>query len=101
MVSVLIGSGVCLLANGLFAASVFRQYRAQHPERLLLRMYRAEAAKLALIIGLFVVAFVTLDGLNIPALLAAYLVTQVASTLIAAQWKTQSGDHDKNRHDEN
>jgi ATP synthase protein I len=101
VVSVLIGSGVCLLANGLFAVAVFRAYRAQYPERLLLRMYRAEAAKLALIIGLFVVAFVTLDGLNIPALLAAYLVTQVASTLIAAQWETQSGDHGKNRHDKN
>jgi len=101
VVSVLIGSGVCLLANGLFAASVFRAYRAQHPERLLLRMYGAEAAKLALIVGLFVVAFVTRDGLNIPALLAAYLVTQVASTLIAAQWDAQSGDHGKNRHEKN
>ncbi len=95
------GSGGCLLASGLFAVSVFWAYRAQHPERLLLRMYRAEAVKLALIIGLFVVAFVTLDRLNIPVLLAAYLVNQVASTLIAAQWETRSGNHDKNRHDEN
>ena len=101
VVSVLIGAGVCLLANGLFAASVFRDYRAQHPDLLLLRIYGAEVAKLALIIGLFVVAFVTLDGLNIPALLAAYLVTQVAATLIAAQLETQSGDHDKNRHEKN
>ncbi len=97
VISVLIGAGTCLLANSLFAVWVFRRYRAQRPERLLLRLYGAEAGKLALIVGLFVVAFVALDGLSIPALLAAYLVTQVASTLIAAQMDTRSGARDQNR----
>jgi ATP synthase protein I len=89
--SVLVGAGVCLLANRLFALWVFRSYRAQQPQRLLLRIYGAEAAKLALIIGLFGLAFVAIDGLNIPALLAAYLVIQVASTLIAAQFGGPTG----------
>ncbi|AHF02523.1 ATP synthase I [Marichromatium purpuratum 984] len=83
--SVLIGSGSCLLANAMLAAWVFRAYRAQAPERLVRRFYRAEVAKIALVLGLFVVAFATFDDLNIPALLGAYLLMQVMPILIAAQ----------------
>lgn len=83
--SVLIGAGACLLANGLFVVLVFRRYRAQEPERLLLSIYGAEVAKLTVLIGLFALAFVMVDGLKVPALLAAYLLTQVGATLIAAQ----------------
>jgi ATP synthase protein I len=89
-VSVLLGAGTCLLANALFAAWVFRGYRAQEPERLVLRIYAAEAVKIALILGAFGLAFATIETLNVPALLAAYLVTQVASNLIAAQMGTRS-----------
>jgi len=85
-IAALIGSGACLLANGLFAAIVFRGYRAQEPDRLLMRMYGAEVAKLALLLGLMGVAFATLKGLNVPVLLGAYLTTQIAGHLIAAQW---------------
>lgn len=83
--SALVGAAICLLANTLLAAWVFRAYRAQDPERLLLRFYAAETAKIALVVSLFVVAFVTLDRLNVPALLGAYFVVQVIPTLIAAQ----------------
>jgi ATP synthase protein I len=84
-ISVLVGAGTCLLANALLAAWVFRGYRAQEPARLVLRFYGGEAAKIALILGLFGVAFATYDGLNIPALLGAYFLVQVIPTLIAAQ----------------
>lgn len=84
-VSVLVGAGSCLVANALFAALVFRGYRAQEPARLVMRIYGAEVLKIGLILGLFTVAFVTLDGLSLPALLGAYLALQVAPTLIAAQ----------------
>ena len=84
--SVLIGAGVCLLANTLLAAWVFRDYRAQAPERLVWRFYGAETAKIVLILVLFAVAFATVDHLNIPALLGAYFVIQVVPTLIAAQF---------------
>ena len=84
-ISVLIGAGTCLLANILLAAWVFRGYRAQEPTRLVLRFYSGEVAKIALILGLFSVAFATYDGLNIPALLGAYFLVQVIPTLIAAQ----------------
>jgi ATP synthase protein I len=84
-ISVLVGAGSCLVANVLFTALVFRGYRAQEPGRLVMRMYGAELAKMGLILGLFTVAFVTLEDLNLPALLGAYLAVQVAPILIAAQ----------------
>jgi ATP synthase protein I len=84
-VSALIGVGTCLIANALFAASVFRGYRAQEPERLLLRIYGAEVVKLALILGTFTLAFATVDGIHLPVLLGAYLVTQVVAPIVAAQ----------------
>lgn len=89
--SVLIGAGSCLAANALFAASVFRGYRAQEPERIVLRFYGAELAKIALILALFAVAFAMIEGLNVPVLLVSYLVTQVASHLIAAQSDVRPG----------
>jgi ATP synthase protein I len=84
-ISVLIGAGTCWLANALLVVWVFRAYRAQAPERLVLRFYSAEVAKIALILGLFGVAFAIYDELNIPALLGAYFLVQVIPTLIAAQ----------------
>ena len=96
-VSALIGAGSCLLANALFAVWVFRGYRAQEPERLLLRLYGAEVAKLALLLGLFAVAFLTLKGINIPVLLGAYVVPQIASSLIAAQMGDRSGSRPADR----
>jgi ATP synthase protein I len=83
--SALIGAGACLIANALFAASVFRGYRAQEPERLLLRIYGAEVTKVALILGIFALSFASIDGLNLPVLLGAYLVTQLVSPIAAAQ----------------
>ena len=84
-ISVLIGAGTCWLANALLVVWVFRAYRAQAPERLVLRFYSAEVAKITLILVLFGVAFAIYDELNIPALLGAYFMVQVIPTLIAAQ----------------
>lgn len=84
-ISVLIGAGTCVLANAMLAGWVFREYRAQEPERLVGRFYGGEVAKIVLIVGVFAVAFATLDDLNIAALLAAYFAVQVIATVIAAQ----------------
>jgi ATP synthase protein I len=89
--SVLIGAGSCLVANALFAVSVFRGYRAQEPERIVLRFYGAELAKIVVILALFAIALAMIDGLNVPVLLGAYLVTQMASHLIAAQSDVRPG----------
>lgn len=83
--SVLIGAGSCLAANALFAVSAFRGYRAQEPERIVLRFYGAELAKIVSILALFAIALAMIEGLHVPVLLGAYLVTQVGSHLIAAQ----------------
>ncbi|MEA3274340.1 MAG: ATP synthase subunit I [Pseudomonadota bacterium] len=82
--SVLIGAIVCLVANAVFALWVFRNYRAQQPGALLMRFYGAEIAKLMLILGLFAVAFTTIEGLNLPALLAAYFAVQVLPAIVAS-----------------
>jgi ATP synthase protein I len=81
--SALIGSAVCLVANSVFAFWVFRQYRAQEPGSVLMRFYGAEIVKLSLILGLFAVAFATIEGLNLPALLAAYFAVQVLPAVFA------------------
>jgi ATP synthase protein I len=84
--SVLIGSAACLVATAVFAIRVFRGYRAQSPGVLLMRFYGAEAAKLATVLGLFAIAFATIEGLSIPALLAAYFAVQVLPPIIASEW---------------
>ena len=88
--SVLIGAGVCLLANTVFVLWVFRGYRAQEPGRLLMRFYLAEVAKLAIILASFSVAFVMIEGLSLPVLLGAFFVVQVLPTVLAGQLDAQA-----------
>jgi ATP synthase protein I len=84
--SALIGAGTCLLASAVFAFWVFRRYRAQRPDALVIRFYGAEVAKLAVALGLFALAFATVGGLNLPVLLAAYFVVQVLPAVFAPSW---------------
>ena len=84
--SVLIGAGVCLLANAIFAVWVFREYRAQEPGSLVMRFYGGEIIKLSVILGLFVAAFTMIEGLNLPALLIAYFAVQVLPAVFASGW---------------
>jgi ATP synthase protein I len=83
--STVIGAGVCLLANWAFAFRVFRRYRAQQPGEIVLRMYGAEIIKIVIILALFSVAFVTIEDLNLPALLGAYFAVQVLPALFASR----------------
>lgn len=82
--SVLIGAGTCFLASAIFAFGVFRNYRAQQPDALVTRFYAAEVAKLAVVLGLFGLAFATVGNLNVPVLLAAYLAVQVLPAVFAS-----------------
>jgi len=82
--SVLIGGFVCLAANAIFAGWVFRHYRAQDPELLLLRFYGGELVKLSLALGLFTIVFTTIEGLSLPALFAAYFAVQVLPAVFAS-----------------
>jgi len=81
--SILIGGGACLLTTGLFAATVFGPYRAGRPAALLGRIIGAEIGKLILVIGLFFFAFAKVEGLIVPAMLAAYFAAQVLPAMFA------------------
>jgi ATP synthase protein I len=83
--SVLIGGGACLVANAAVVLWVFRDYRAQAPGAVLMRLYGAEAFKVALLVGLFAAAFAAIDGLDLPLLLGSYFVVQVMPPIVAAQ----------------
>lgn len=85
LVSAAIGAGVCLLANWVFALRVFRKYRAQQPGELVMQIYGAEIIKIVLILGLFSVAFATIEDLNLPALLGTYFAVQVLPALFASR----------------
>lgn len=85
LLSAAIGAGVCLLANWIFALRVFRHYRASAPTELAARIYMAEILKIALVLGLFALAFATLANLYMPALLGAYFAVQVMPALFASR----------------
>lgn len=48
--------------------------------------YGAEVIKLSLVLGLFAVAYAAVEGLSVPALLAAYLAVQVLPAVFASGW---------------
>ena len=83
--SVLIGGGVCLVANAAVVLWVFRDYRAQAPGALVGRFYSAEIIKIALVLGLFAVAFIGMEGLSLPAVIGSYFAVQVLPPIFAAQ----------------
>jgi ATP synthase protein I len=87
--SVLIGGGVCLVANAAVVLWMFRDYRAQTPGALVVRFYGAEVVKVALVLGLFAAAVATVEGLDLPFLLGSYFLIQVLSPIFAAQIPTR------------
>jgi len=84
-----IGAGTSLFGNVIAALWAFRDYRAQEPERILLRFYSAEVVKISVVVLIFAAALAAVDGLNIAVLLGAYLVVQVVSPVVAAQLDTR------------
>lgn len=83
--SVFIGGLACLVANAAVALAIFRDYQASEPGQLLSRLYAAEGLRILLLIGSFAAAFLTIDGLSLPALLGGYFLVQVLAPMIAAQ----------------
>ncbi len=84
------GAGICIIANALLAAWMFRDYRAQKISHLAARFYWGEAIKIAVILGLFALAVAVFTNLNLPVMLGAYFATQVIPTVIAAQFGSQN-----------
>jgi ATP synthase protein I len=88
--SVSVGAGVCVMANAVLAAWIFRSYRAQELSQLAARFYWGEATKIAVILSLFALALTLLNNLNLPVMLGAYFTTQVIPTVIAAQFGSRN-----------
>ncbi len=79
-VSGLAGGLAATIANALFAAVVFRQYKQQEPGMLLGSYYLAEFAKMALTALIFFMAIKYIEFFSIVAMLGVYLVVHIAST---------------------
>jgi len=90
VVSIMIGGGICILATALFAATVFGRYEAAKPRLLVGKIIGAEIGKLVLVAGFFVFAFAKWEGLNVPAMLAAYFAAQVLPVIVAPYWGSGS-----------
>jgi len=72
--SALAGGLIASSANAFFSFWVFSHYRAQHPNKLVARLYGAEIAKLILVGVLFAAAVQLIDPLSGGALFGAFLL---------------------------
>jgi ATP synthase protein I len=79
----LVGGLIAALANGYSAWRSFAHYRAQEPERIVRRMFRAEIQKLLLTGLMFLLAIIYITPLSIGALLGAYLFVHVVVPVVA------------------
>ncbi|MBK1647585.1 ATP synthase subunit I [Rhabdochromatium marinum] len=87
LISAVVGSVGCWLANGAAAFWIFRHYRAQQPGALVLRFYGAEIVKITLVMTLFTIAYTTIDALVVPMVLGSYLIVQTVPALIPSSPK--------------
>lgn len=92
LISVGIGGIACLLGNAFAATLVFRRYRAQQPDALLVRLYVAEVIKISIVLAFFAVSYwiISLVSVNfqvsvnllVPLTFGSFLVCQMLPTLI-------------------
>ncbi len=84
-ISALLGGAIAFLGSLYFAGRVFVRYRAEQPERLLGRLYRAEIGKVLIVSVLFAVVVILVRPLSIVALLAGYLCAQSIAPLLSCR----------------
>ncbi len=75
--SALAGGLIASGANAFFSFWVFSHYRAQHPNKLVARLYGAEIAKLILVGVLFAAAVQLIDPLSGGALFGVFLLVHL------------------------
>lgn len=73
-VSILLGGGVALIANGYFAWRMFRHRGGRHARRMVSSLYRAEAGKFGLTVALFVAVFIAVPPSNHALFFGVYVV---------------------------
>ena len=80
--SALVGGTIGTLANLYSATRIFAPYRAQQPQKLLMRFYGTAITKFLLTIFMFAGAVFWMDPLSIPAMFGSYLAVQLVPVLV-------------------
>ena len=81
--SALAGGVIAATSNALFAGRVFADYRAQHIEKLLYRLYRAEFVKLAVVGVCFAGVVLWVEPLSVGALFGAFLTVHLTPAVLS------------------
>ncbi|MDX1514895.1 MAG: ATP synthase subunit I [Gammaproteobacteria bacterium] len=91
-VSVLAGALNSLVPNAYFARRVLRASAGDLPRMVLGKWFRAELGKLAMIAGLFVVAFAFIEKLNVLALFTGFLCVHLSGVVASLFLDPYGGD---------
>ncbi len=81
--SALAGGLIASSANAFFSFWVFSHYRAQHPNKLVARLYGAEIAKLILVGALFAAVVQLIDPLSGGALFGVFMIVHLMPGLMS------------------
>lgn len=81
-----------LVPNAYFARKVLGPSVEGPPRMMLGKWFRAEVAKLATMVGLFVVAFTLFEQLNVVALFSAFVCVHVSGVLASLTLNPYGGD---------
>jgi len=87
-VSALLGGGISSVASLAMALVAFRKEAAMSPQRALSAFFTGEAAKVAVVIVLFVVVLKTMKVVP-PAMLGSYIATFAVFWVVLANAKSQ------------
>lgn len=92
MWSALAGGLNSLIPNAYFARKVLDS-SVEGPPRMVLSMwFRAEVGKLAMIAGLFIVAFAFVEKLNVVALFSAFVIVHACGVIASLALDPYGGD---------
>ena len=78
----LLGGSISFVSSLLMFAMVFRQYRAQQPEKIVASFYSAEIVKLIFGIAAFALVVLNVQPLSFATLILVYFFMQVVPALL-------------------
>ena len=81
-ISGFLGGAIAFVSSLIMYLLVFRQYRAQQPEKILAKFYSAEIAKLIIAMAAFAVIVLNVQPLSFASLILVYFVIQVIPALL-------------------
>jgi ATP synthase protein I len=83
--SALLGGLISLAPDYYFARRVFRRYPDRSPVEVAATMLRAEIVKISLAVLMFVAVFAFIMAVNVPALLAGYLLVKATGVVVSVR----------------